>query len=67
MNIDKLWFLIDKLEPEYFNLMNEVSSCFLQEMIDSESFNNEGARQVGSSSTGNGIRLSFYPSLITKS
>ena len=30
----------------YLDLMNEVSSCFLQEIIDSESFNNEGARQV---------------------
>jgi hypothetical protein len=46
MNINKLWLLIDKLETEYFNLMNEVSSCFLQEMIDFESFNNEGPRQV---------------------
>ena len=46
MIINKLWLFIDKLETEYFNLMNEVSSCFLQEIIDSESFNNEGARQV---------------------
>ena len=46
MNIDKLWLFIEELEQEYFNLMNEVSSCFLQEIIDVESFNNEGARQV---------------------
>ena len=47
MNISKLWHFIDTLlEPEYFNLMDEVSSCFVQEIIDSESFYNDGEREV---------------------
>ena len=46
MNIGKLWFFIKKLEPEYFNLMDEVSSCFLQEIINAESFNDQRVREV---------------------
>ena len=47
MNISKLWHFIDTLlEPEYFNLMDEVSSCFVQEIIDSESFYNDEEREA---------------------
>ena len=46
MNIRKLWFLVEQLEPDYCYLMDEVMSCFLQETIDSESFNNNGERNM---------------------
>lgn len=46
MKIGKLWFLITQLEPEYFDLIDEASSSFLQEMMDAESFNNNGARSL---------------------
>jgi hypothetical protein len=46
MNINALWALICKLEPEYFNLMDEVSSCFLQEIMNPITFNDEELRRI---------------------
>ena len=41
MNIDRLWHLVKQLKSEYFCLIDEVSSCFLQEMINPETFNDD--------------------------
>ncbi len=47
MNINKLWYYITKLDKKYYHLIDEVSSCFLQETIDSESFNINGRKSIG--------------------
>ena len=46
MNINALWLLIRELEPEYFHLINEASNCFLQEIMDPISFNDEELPEV---------------------
>lgn len=48
MNINKLWHCITKLEPKYHYLINEVISCFLQEIINPEAFYDNGIRHVSS-------------------